>query len=293
MRSTVIAIAIDTQWQGLDGIIDTTDIDGHHIVHALAALYKRNTTSSDLREYIKGYIGVQYNAVIEKATSSGSNIYGLPWTGPPATSFSSLNQTVAMTALLSAIQLVANEPSSKSSDNPTSSRTPIVNMVKKNVTGAIIGGVVGGVAILAVIIACVLLCCRRHCKGNHAPLVVDEHSPRILTPFMATSALVEISQQHRMIQTKNARCAVEASRRQSSASPGEVDADATRMNAQIESTAPLVDATNPPNLLPTERREDSLQTNELMRLLHERLLRGRLNDQDDEMPPEYSEGGTT
>ncbi len=38
---------------------EATDIGGHHIVQALAALYERNTVSSDLREYIKEYIGVQ------------------------------------------------------------------------------------------------------------------------------------------------------------------------------------------------------------------------------------------
>ncbi|PBK86123.1 hypothetical protein ARMGADRAFT_940999, partial [Armillaria gallica] len=52
---------------------------GLYIVRALAALYERNTTTSNLREYIKEYIGVQYNAVIEKATFGGSNIYGIPW----------------------------------------------------------------------------------------------------------------------------------------------------------------------------------------------------------------------
>ncbi|KAK0189336.1 hypothetical protein F5146DRAFT_623312 [Armillaria mellea] len=130
------------------------DIGGHHIIQALAALYERDTTSSDLRGYIKEYIGVQYNAVIEKATPGGSNIYGLPWTGPPGTSFSRFNQTVAVTALLSAIQLVDDERSSKSSDNPTSSRIPTATASpfssKKNPTGAIIGGVVGGFVVLVV-----------------------------------------------------------------------------------------------------------------------------------------------
>ncbi len=32
---------------------------GLYIVRALAALYERNTTTSNLREYIKEYIGVQ------------------------------------------------------------------------------------------------------------------------------------------------------------------------------------------------------------------------------------------
>ncbi len=38
---------------------EATTTGGHYIVRALAALYERNTTSSDLQEYIKEYIGVQ------------------------------------------------------------------------------------------------------------------------------------------------------------------------------------------------------------------------------------------
>ncbi|SJL17365.1 uncharacterized protein ARMOST_20915 [Armillaria ostoyae] len=298
VRSTVVAVATDTLWQGLDGIIAATDFGGHHIVRALAALYERNTTSSDLREYIKEYIGVQYNAVIEKATSGGSNIYELPWTGPPSTLFSSYNQTVAVTALLGAIQLVDDESSSKSSDNPTSSHTPTAKMTtpplppKKNATGAIVGGVVGGLALLVVTIVCVFLCRRRRRQGNHTPLVVDERSPRILTPFMATSVPAEISQEHHINQANNVRCPVDANRGQSSTSPGAVEMDMTRMDVQIESTTPLGAATSPPNLLHTERRED-MPTEELLKLLNQRLLLGRWNDLDDELPPEYDEGRST
>ncbi|PBK61086.1 hypothetical protein ARMSODRAFT_1025986 [Armillaria solidipes] len=298
LRSTVVAATTDTLWQDLDGIIGTTDIGGHHIVQALAALYERNTASSDLREYIKEYIGVQYNAVLKKATSGGSNIYGLPWTRPLGTSFSSFNQTVAVTALLGAIRLVDDEPSSTSSDSHTSTRTPTAKITtsplppKKNATGAIIGGVMGGLVALVVTIVCFLLCRRRHLQRNRSPLVVDESSPQILTPFMATSVPAEISREHHINRTKNTRYPVEASRGQSSTSPGAVETDATRMDVLTESATPLEAVVSPPNLLHTERRED-MPTEELLRLLNQRLLLGRLNDLDDELPPEYSEGRTT
>ncbi|KAK0237323.1 hypothetical protein EDD85DRAFT_953322 [Armillaria nabsnona] len=250
LRSTVVAVATNTLWQGLDGIIATTDFGGHHIIRALAVLYERNTTYSDLQQYIKKYIGVQYNAVIEKTTSGGSNIYGLPWTGPPRTSFSSFNQTVAVTALLSAIQLEDDDPSSKSHDNPSSSRTPTAKMTtpplssKKDTTGAIAGGVVGGLAILAVIIA-----------------------RKMLSP-------------------------VDAGIGQSSTSLGAVEIDTTGMDIQVESTTPLGAAASPPNLLHTEGRED-MPTEELLKLLNQRLLLGRWNYLVDELPPEYDEGRTT
>ncbi len=38
---------------------EATSNGGHNIVRALAASYERNTTSSNLREYVKEYIGVQ------------------------------------------------------------------------------------------------------------------------------------------------------------------------------------------------------------------------------------------
>ncbi len=203
-----------------------------------------------------------------------------------------------MTALLSAIQLEDDEPSSKSSDNPTSSRTPTAKMTtpplppKKNATGAIAGGVVGGLAALAATILCVLLCRRQHRQGNHTPLVVDERSPRILTPVVATSVPADISPEHHINQAKNVRYPVNASRGQPSTSPGAVETDATRIDVQIESTTPPEAAASPPNLLHTERRED-MPTEELLRLLNERLLLGRWDEPDDEPPPEYDEGRTT
>ncbi|PBK61062.1 hypothetical protein ARMSODRAFT_1025971 [Armillaria solidipes] len=298
LRSAVVAVATDTSWQGLDGIIATTTTGGHYIVRALAALYERNMLSSDLREYIKEYIGVQYNAVIEKATSGGSNIYAMPWIGPPRTSFFSYAQTVGLTALLSAIQLVDDQSPLKSSDSPASSCTPTAKMTtspspsKKNTMGAVVGGVVGGLAVLALTIVCVLLCRRRHRQGNHTPLAVDESSSRIPIPFMAMSVPMEITGGHDINKAKNARYLVDANRGQSSTSPGAAETDVTRMDVQTESATPLEAVVSPPNLLHTERRED-MPMEELLRLLNQQLLLGRWNGLDDELPPEYSEGRTT
>ncbi|PBK86059.1 hypothetical protein ARMGADRAFT_542026 [Armillaria gallica] len=290
LRSTIVAVAADTQWQGLDGIIATIDNGGHYIVRALAALYERNTTTSDLREYIKEYIAVQYNAVIEHATSGGNNIYGLPWTGPPGTWFSSYNQTVAVSALLSGIQIADGQSSSSSSDNPTSTRSAIPTgstttfpvAQKKNPTGTIVGGVMGGLVALVVILAGVL---HLHRRRSHTPLV-DERSPQILTPFMDTSTRGEISGQPHINRGKMARYTVPETRGES---PG-ADVGARRVDVQIESTIPVA-AVSPPNPLHTERRDD-MPTEQLLRLLNQRLQPGRWTDLDDELPPEYHEGRT-
>ncbi|PBK86126.1 hypothetical protein ARMGADRAFT_1128195 [Armillaria gallica] len=291
----IVAITTNTSWQGLDGILDVGSDGGHYIVRALAALYERNTTTSNLREYIKEYIGVQYNGVIEKATLGGSNIYGIPWTGPPRTVFSSANQTVAVSALLSGIQLLNNQPLSKpsdsptssgistESDNPTSTRTPTTNTTtsplssKKKPTGAIVGSVVGGLAVLVVIIVGLFLWRRRHHQKSHP------------TPFMTTSvtASSEIPREHRISQGKNARYPV-PSRRDSSSSLGAVETDraARRGDARVGSTTPHGAAASSPNPL-------DMPTEELLRLLNDRLRPCQWNDLPDELPPEYHEGRTT
>ncbi|KAK0433862.1 hypothetical protein EV421DRAFT_1993872 [Armillaria borealis] len=129
LRNTSVAVATDPLWQGVDGVYKNSNdhsIGGHCIVRALASLYEQNNTSSDLQEYIKEYIGVQYNSILDNATSSSdSGIYESPWTGSSGTLFNSAAQTSALTVLLSAIQLVDEPPSSNLTDgNPASTVTP-------------------------------------------------------------------------------------------------------------------------------------------------------------------------
>ncbi|KAK0468894.1 hypothetical protein IW261DRAFT_1676897 [Armillaria novae-zelandiae] len=291
LHNTVVAVATNTVWQGLDGIIATTTAGGHYIVRALTALYERNISSSDFQQYIKKYIGVQYNAVIEKATSAGSNMYAIPWTGPPRTSFLSYNQTIALTVLLSAVQLVDDQPSVKSSNNPTSSRPPTVTVTtspsppKKNVTGAIVGGVMGVLVIFVVTIV-------RRRRGNHSPPVVDECSPRLHTPFTAVPVPGEVSPENDINQAKNTRYPVDVNRGQSSASPVTVEPDVIRMDVQTGSATPEGATASP--LYPSyAERRDAISTEELLRLLHERLQPNRWNDFNGELPPEYQEEQTT
>ncbi|KAK0482982.1 hypothetical protein EDD18DRAFT_1432721 [Armillaria luteobubalina] len=291
LRNTVVAVATNTLWQGLDGIIATTTTGGHYIVRALTALYERNSVSSDFREYIKKYIGVQYNAVIEKATSAGSNVYAIPWTGPARASFLSYNQTVALTALLSAMQLVDDQPSVKSSNNPTSSRPPTATVTtspsppKKNTTGAIVGGVMGVLAVFVVTIVYIFLYRRRRRGGDHGPPVVL-HTPSAVTPVPA-----EVSPEHDINEVNNTKYPGDMNRGQSSASPVTVEPDAIMMDVQTESVTPERATASSLYPLHTERRDD-IPTEELLRLLHGRLQPNRWNDLDDELPPEYDEEET-
>ncbi|SJL17348.1 uncharacterized protein ARMOST_20898 [Armillaria ostoyae] len=159
LRSTIVAVATSSLWHGVNGVYDRADTGGHYIVRALASLYERNTTSSDLQEYIKEYIGVQYNSVIEHSRSSNeSNIYGGSCTGPPGTSFDNGAQNTALTALISAIQLADNPASSDiptssmSASLPPQSSTGSASSSKKDFAGIIAGSVVGGITLLAALI---------------------------------------------------------------------------------------------------------------------------------------------
>ncbi|PBK86111.1 hypothetical protein ARMGADRAFT_1066722 [Armillaria gallica] len=266
----------------VDGVYNIFNNGGHYIVRALASLYERNKTSSDLREYIKEYIGVQYNAVIEQArTSRKSTIYGLSWTGPPGTSFNSTHQTAALTALLSAIQLP---------DNPVTSET--ASSAKKDFAGIIAGSVVGGIAFVTALIAGALFLCKRHHQRSDSPLVADGNSP-MLTPFTTTQnmAFSGISgEQHWRNQEKPARFPVVAMEGEPSSSRAADNGSvgAVGVNVRTEPmTSPGNQVAGPENPPPGDRREHTL-IEELLRSLNTRISRDRWNA--DELPPDYHEG---
>ncbi|KAJ7886894.1 hypothetical protein B0H14DRAFT_3431100 [Mycena olivaceomarginata] len=145
------AVIPHTGWQGDDGIdaadgkipnlsnspyayFDSRARREHESDARSQKVYARNSTNSTLRQYVGDYIAVQFNAVIDLATSSGTNIYGGSWTGPPGADFSAKNQTTALAALISALG-VATTLSSPPSQHPPK-------------LAAIVGGTLGGLAIV-------------------------------------------------------------------------------------------------------------------------------------------------
>uniref|UniRef100_A0A0W0GEH2 Glycoside hydrolase family 76 protein n=1 Tax=Moniliophthora roreri TaxID=221103 RepID=A0A0W0GEH2_MONRR len=107
LRNLILDTVSSNAWQDNDGIIENggSELGGQYVVRGLAAVYNRNSTPSDLRNYIKDYIGVQYNAVLKNATEQGSSVYGASWKGPPPSAFSSEAQTNALSVLIAAIPL--------------------------------------------------------------------------------------------------------------------------------------------------------------------------------------------
>ncbi|KAJ7228050.1 hypothetical protein C8J57DRAFT_1730664 [Mycena rebaudengoi] len=155
LNNIIFVVATERSWQTFDGISD--DTGGPRVVDGLRAVYTRNVSKSDYREDIKGYLGVQYNAVLDLSTTTNSNLYSRSWLGPPDTNFTGAGQTGAISALLAAIPLLP-APSSTGPSSGSPSQTgnnnspPLPPQSGKAPVGAIVGGVIGGLALLAAVL---------------------------------------------------------------------------------------------------------------------------------------------
>ncbi|KAJ6563578.1 hypothetical protein DFH09DRAFT_477709, partial [Mycena vulgaris] len=121
----------NTAWQGENGIVAVHGQTGDtNLLQALGAVYTRNITIAVMRRYIGDYIAVQFNAVTDLATYNGTNVYGGSWTGPPSATFSALNQTYALAALISAIDVEDDSAASATAPRATSteSSTPVESL---------------------------------------------------------------------------------------------------------------------------------------------------------------------
>ncbi|PBK86121.1 hypothetical protein ARMGADRAFT_1017579 [Armillaria gallica] len=304
LRGVISAVTTDLLWEGSDGVYYRGDSGGHYIVRGLASLYERNTTSSDLREYIKEYIGVQYNAVIEQARSSNTSaIYGLPWTGPPGTSFEGLSQLSALTVLLGAIQigdgLSLNSgviPTSTMSvslpPQLTSTRPAVTSSAKKDSAGIIAGSVIGGIVLLSALTVGTLFLRKLRRRRSNGPLVVDGSSS-MLTPFTTTQNIASsgiLGEQHRRNQVKSARFPGVAMEGEPSSSGAADNGSVGIVGANVPTepmASPGAQVASPENPPPGDRREQTLME-ELLRTLNYRISRDRWNAE--EMPPGYHEG---
>ncbi|KAJ7282665.1 hypothetical protein C8J57DRAFT_1710755 [Mycena rebaudengoi] len=179
-------------WQAYDGIIH--DTGGARMVDGLRAAYTRNVAKPEFREDIKAYLGVQYNAVLDFSTQSGSNIYSSAWLGPPATTFTGAGQTDGLSALLAVIPLEL-DPSSAGQSSSSPSQTgdnksppPPPSPSKKAPIGAIAGGAVGGVALLASVFLSLWALRRRRRNTDLEGLSMPARSP----PYPVMSGLISV-----------------------------------------------------------------------------------------------------
>ncbi|KAF5367476.1 hypothetical protein D9758_003701 [Tetrapyrgos nigripes] len=152
--SVAAAVTNGTVWQNTDNGVITdggqSTRGAPYLIRALSVAYSLKPTDSesltDMQDYIEDYVAVQYNAMLDQATSSGSNIYRQDWQGPPTGKFVSGSQTGALQVLIDGILLGTDSGAGTSS---TSSPSPPASKSSAPPVGAIVGGVIGGVVFVA------------------------------------------------------------------------------------------------------------------------------------------------
>ncbi|KAJ7488249.1 hypothetical protein FB451DRAFT_1391195 [Mycena latifolia] len=271
----LVAVIPDTSWQGANGVIARPDGRGDmNLLQGLGAAYTRNLITPALRQYVGAYIAVQFNAVIDLATSSGTNIYGASWTGPPSTEFSGFNQTLALAALISAMGVSSDSaaPSSSSASAPTGTApvgsSPSPNPSKNShKLGAVLGGVLGAVAI-AVIFGLWLL--HRHRSRTHQTPVATAAR---MEPFMTSS---------NNPLPMSSSTSVRLEKRGLDQHPPSIP---SRLHSTTGEGPSGINSSAAPTGLDLDHVDSTLPTEALVELLNRRL-RNRQWDEG-EMPPEY------
>ncbi|KAJ7060318.1 hypothetical protein C8F01DRAFT_1084068 [Mycena amicta] len=134
-----------------------------------------------LRQGVEAFLAVQYNAVVDLATNSNTNIYGGVWDGPPGTEFSSNYQAGALSALVAAILLPVNDsanalpagsttstpssttstPLGRTSSMPIPSSTLRLSKSTSPATGLLVGIILGGIVFLCISVALPVYILRR------------------------------------------------------------------------------------------------------------------------------------
>ncbi|KAJ7469010.1 hypothetical protein FB451DRAFT_1255537 [Mycena latifolia] len=321
LNEVIIATISNDAWQTTEGIIarGASKFGDKYIVRGLATAYTRNTTAPDLRTYVHDYLGVQFNAVIDLATSSGSGIYGGAWTGPPSAVFSQSNQTTAISALMGGILLpppdggpaTGSVPTSSAPAPSGSSSVPVSKHGRRPAPAVVAGALVGSVAVLAIGVGMWFILRRRARAArpiSFAPtMMAAAPTPEALVSRSSTFVSLSSQALPRTSLDKPALSAPET------AAPDEPGGETTAHEqpsipapSQQANDQPVYDplAQSPPDdrtsrallsatasapVAPPDAGSpmspDHLPTTELVRLLNERL-RHRQWDEE-ESPPEY------
>ncbi|KAJ8074469.1 hypothetical protein PM082_015370 [Marasmius tenuissimus] len=258
------------------------------MVHALSSLYRRNFSSPDLQDYVRDYLAVQYNALLDFATVGG-NIYGISWTGDPGTQLNPISQTAALTVLISAITL-ENSPSSapvpakSSSAPPDPSPTDSTHTHQPPSNRAIIGGSVGGVLVVVGLGIGIwwLLCRRRRDKVDKAPGTHKDHGPffdGVTSNHLAVSPFTEhLRNRGEPVQSLGGTSIISQSHQQETGHLASTRRSAPTSSYRSSFTNSTGQGTSSVNELVAELRT--------LRLQQSRLLE-RAWEEEDSPPPQY------
>ncbi|KAK7440628.1 hypothetical protein VKT23_016976 [Stygiomarasmius scandens] len=262
-------------------------------MRGLMAVYNRNSTPSNMRNYIKEYLGIQYNAVTQLATESNNNIYAGSWLGPPSSNFSASNQTSALSALIAAIPLT---------NDTLPDGTPSLDSKSSKNSGKLIGGIVGGISLVLIIVGIILFLYLR--KKRHQIRQFRSSMTCNLLKDDSQEQPVRIKSNHvRSVHTQSStRQANENGNYSNSSQPPRRNREkiSTR-DREFQRQRPSSSHSHSDIAAPDRNREASLDrrptniedlrnnmtTAELVTILNERLQHGQWRE--DEMPPEYPE----
>ncbi|KAJ6559534.1 hypothetical protein B0H19DRAFT_1260247 [Mycena capillaripes] len=278
LDNMIEATMSNAEWQTSNGIIaqGTQKQGDKFLIRGLAAAYTKNTTSPDLRPYLHDYIGVQFNAVIDLATSGGSDIYAGTWTGPPSAVFDQSNQTTAISALLAGISLNDPDPTSTSPASPSSTASVLPTSTGRGVpAAAIAGAVVDGVVLLVMVILGVWFLMRRR---THAGRPLSSTTTIAPFPIFTPGTQPELPRSWRLDLKSAVKSPV--SLPLSPASDNTPNSLAQGAADEPSGSAPAAS----PILLPLS---------DLVRMLTERLgdrMPARQWDEEEQPPPEYGTG---
>ncbi|KAL0567875.1 hypothetical protein V5O48_014116, partial [Marasmius crinis-equi] len=153
-----------------------------NLPRGLTAYHQRNT-SSEVRTDIEKYLAVQYNAILDQATISGSNLYNPNWAGPPSSQpeLEVNAQITAQQVLIAAISLSRTETGTVTppSGNGNESGSGSPHSKSKALVGGIVGGVVGLVSILLLL----WFVWKRHRRSRSQTHVGKVEEGAVVEPF--------------------------------------------------------------------------------------------------------------
>ncbi|THV06334.1 hypothetical protein K435DRAFT_849129 [Dendrothele bispora CBS 962.96] len=167
MEKTLSSSVLDSSWNNGNGImIENTHFN---IITGYVAAFE-HSTNSDLQQFTKGYLSIQYNAVLGNAAINGSVTYGDLWTEPQKKNSDS-GQISALSILVNAMALNKGNDTTSPPDSPSSSS-------KRNVTGIIVGSITGSLGFILGVVAAFIYLHKRHHKDQERSL----QSPIVTTP---------------------------------------------------------------------------------------------------------------
>ncbi|KAK7041877.1 hypothetical protein VNI00_008838 [Paramarasmius palmivorus] len=179
LTGSIVASSNHPEWHDPSGqgimMLNNKQDSAAALVRGLATvLARKESFNSSLSTYVEAYLAVQYSALLDLATVTGTNMYGNSWIGPPNMTYSATDQFSAARVLIAGIN-INSQLESQSPPEPSAAGT--------SATGGIVGGVVGGLSLIALVVLGSLFIIRRRHHNSTDTRVIPEN-PLIPIPYV-------------------------------------------------------------------------------------------------------------